>query len=171
MTASDGKSSLTGLVGNCTEVLLTDGALQELAPEVQKSVQEWLEWDPNATSRAAVQQLVTDKNAKELSALFHPRIAFGTAGELPIERVGRSPVPTEDSGFLLLRTGLRARMAPGYANMNELVVLQASQGLCKYMLEKNAHAKEQGIVIGSASQLFRSKSLKCVFSAQIRWAP
>jgi len=59
----------------------------------------------------------------ELRKMFFPRIAFGTAG-------------------------LRSRMAPGYGNINDLVVLQTTQGLAEYMLEVNPEAKAQGVVVG-----------------------
>jgi phosphomannomutase len=49
-----------------------------------------------------VKRLYENGNVAELTKLFLPRIAFGTAG-------------------------LRSRMAPGYANMNELVIIQTTQ--------------------------------------------
>ena len=44
--------------------------------------------------------------------------------------------------------GLRGRMAVGPANMNDLVVLQTTQGLAKYILAQDEHAKERGVVVG-----------------------
>ena len=39
-------------------------------------------------------------------------------------------------------------MGPGYSQMNDLVVIQASQGLCKYMETQIATCKKTGIVVG-----------------------
>jgi len=45
--------------------------------------------------------------------------------------------------------GLRAAMGAGYARMNDLTVIQASQGLATYMLSTlGEQAKEMGVVIG-----------------------
>jgi phosphomannomutase len=58
-----------------------------------------------------------------LKDMFFPRISFGTAG-------------------------LRARMAPGSKYMNELVVIQTSQGLCRYVQQHVPNYKQRGICIG-----------------------
>jgi hypothetical protein len=39
-------------------------------------------------------------------------------------------------------------MAPGYANMNDLVIIQASQGLLRYVEAEQKDAHERGVVIG-----------------------
>jgi phosphoglucomutase len=44
--------------------------------------------------------------------------------------------------------GLRGKMEAGWARMNDLTVIQASQGLCAYVLKNVAHAAERGVVIG-----------------------
>lgn len=44
--------------------------------------------------------------------------------------------------------GLRARMQAGFSSMNTLTVLQASQGLAKYVLRTVPEALDRGIVIG-----------------------
>lgn len=95
------------------------------ANPVEALVKEWLEWDRNLTTKKEIQALYDKGDFKELTARMLPRISFGTAG-------------------------LRARMQAGYANMNDLVVQQASQGLCLY-LEKLLGAKaaaQQGLVLG-----------------------
>jgi phosphomannomutase len=45
-------------------------------------------------------------------------------------------------------SGLRARMEAGFSRMNNLTVLQASQGLAVYMEKRVRNALERGIVIG-----------------------
>ena len=75
---------------------------------------QFISWDPNPVTRGQLQNLVDtyahdkDKLLKELKPMFDKRIAFGTAG-------------------------LRARMAPGYSRMNDLIILQTSQGLLSYL--------------------------------------
>lgn len=46
--------------------------------------------------------------------------------------------------------GLRGQMGPGYGKMNELTVLQATDGLCTYLVDVFGEdaARERGIVIG-----------------------
>ncbi|KAG0005924.1 Phosphoglucomutase-3 [Modicella reniformis] len=47
-----------------------------------------------------------------------------------------------------LRNRLRAAMEAGFSRMNDLTVIQASQGLCLHVLEHVQNAKERGVVIG-----------------------
>jgi len=98
----------------------------------------YLRGEEEATFRAQVEEMVQAKDEAALRAHFRPRIAFGTAG-------------------------LRARMAPGYHNINCLVVLQTSQAFARY-IEAQARAgagadeqaqkdavqrvHEQGLVLG-----------------------
>ena len=58
-----------------------------------------------------------------LEELFLTRLTFGTAG-------------------------LRGVMSAGYSRMNDLVIIQTSQGLAKYVNETCPKAKKAGVVIG-----------------------
>ncbi|KAI0284001.1 hypothetical protein BGY98DRAFT_949931 [Russula aff. rugulosa BPL654] len=60
---------------------------------------------------------------EELNKRLSSRIEFGTAG-------------------------LRGRMEAGWSRMNDLIVIQASQGLCAYVLEHVDDARHRGAVIG-----------------------
>ncbi|ORY87393.1 hypothetical protein BCR35DRAFT_320944 [Leucosporidium creatinivorum] len=91
--------------------------------QLDQAAAEWLRLDQNPTTRSEIEGLVSSKDYNELSARFSTRIAFGTAG-------------------------LRAKMAAGTAYMNDLVVIQATQGLVRYAAEHVEGAKERGIVIG-----------------------
>ncbi|XP_046388515.1 phosphoglucomutase-2 [Ischnura elegans] len=92
--------------------------------ELQQKISEWLVWDQNEKTRNEIQQLADAGNGKELQKLLLNRLAFGTAG-------------------------LRGRMGPGYSQMNDLVLIQTSQGLATYLLEQGpADAKKGGVVIG-----------------------
>ncbi|KAG8937277.1 Phosphoglucomutase-3 [Tulasnella sp. 418] len=89
----------------------------------QALVQEWLRLDQNPTTRDEIAQLATNGNETELRKRLATRIEFGTAG-------------------------LRGRMEAGFSRMNDLTVIQASQGLCAYVLQHVGDAKEKGVVIG-----------------------
>lgn len=73
----------------------------------EQLVADWLWLDPHG-STPEFEQL--RKDPARLKAAMSPRIAFGTAG-------------------------LRSEMGPGFAHMNDVTVLQASQGLVAYILE------------------------------------
>lgn len=93
----------------------------------------WSRNDPNPVTAQYVKNLIdlvdeqNDQALSELNALFpdtNQRISFGTAG-------------------------LRAAMAPGPLNMNDLTVVQTAQGLARYCLAN--HDKSSGkpcIVVG-----------------------
>ena len=96
-----------------------------------QSAKQAAKWDPNPATKAVIEKIVSDVESsadgaqETLMSAFGKRIAFGTAG-------------------------LRGPMAAGYANMNDLVVMQAAQGLVAYlqkMLGSDA-ACERGLVLG-----------------------
>lgn len=92
--------------------------------ELDKKVEEWLSWDRNEQTREEVQDLVQKGCHNELSKVLLNRISFGTAG-------------------------LRGKMGAGYSCMNDLVVIQAGQGLLKHLEETSSDVlKENGIVVG-----------------------
>ncbi|OGM41217.1 phosphoglucomutase [Aspergillus bombycis] len=93
--------------------------VDSLSPLIQK----WLEWDQDPTTRAEIQQLRDAGAVADLEQRLQNRIQFGTAG-------------------------LRGRMAAGFSCMNSLTVIQASQGLAKYLKEKHTDSASGGVVIG-----------------------
>ncbi|KYQ89432.1 phosphoglucomutase [Tieghemostelium lacteum] len=84
---------------------------------------KWLEWDKNEKNRKEIQHFVDEKNEQELRERLENRIQFGTAG-------------------------LRGPMKAGFANMNDLTVIQASQGLALYVKETIDSALTKGVVVG-----------------------
>ncbi len=76
--------------------------------KILKTAEEYVEWDPNEESRNTVANLLKENKTDELEAILSSRLVFGTAG-------------------------LRGPMGAGYNRMNELVVLQTTQGLIKYL--------------------------------------
>ncbi|ERL95094.1 hypothetical protein D910_12364 [Dendroctonus ponderosae] len=91
---------------------------------LQARVQEWLEWDRNPDTRAAISKLVDENNTKALTQKLLSRLSFGTAG-------------------------LRGKMSAGYSCMNDLVIIQTGQGFIKYLEQyKSDVLKGNGIVVG-----------------------
>ena len=91
--------------------------------KIEQLVKSWLSYDKFPNSRKEIETLWEQKNLKELQSRLAVRIDFGTAG-------------------------LRAKMAAGFACMNELIIVQTTQGLCAYMEEVDASLKQKGVVIG-----------------------
>ncbi|SCV69727.1 BQ2448_1121 [Microbotryum intermedium] len=90
---------------------------------IDAAVKEWLRLDRNTHTRQDIETLRDAGDYTELAKRFDRRIAFGTAG-------------------------LRARMQAGTSSMNDLVVLQATQGLASYVQEHVPDALRRGAVIG-----------------------
>lgn len=86
-------------------------------------VEEWLLLDQNAETRQEIQKLWSEGDTIELEKRMRKRIEFGTAG-------------------------LRGKMQAGWSRMNDLIIIQASQGLCAYVLAHVENARERGIVVG-----------------------
>ncbi|KAJ5885218.1 hypothetical protein N7495_009728 [Penicillium taxi] len=86
-------------------------------------VQTWLLWDQDSKTRSEVEKLRDAGASEELETLLRKRIEFGTAG-------------------------LRGRMSAGFSRMNSLTVIQASQGLAKYIKTRKPQIASKGVVIG-----------------------
>ena len=72
---------------------------------------------------AEIEQLLANGDSAKLSKIFAERMEFGTAG-------------------------LRGVMSAGPSRMNDLTIIQTSQGMAKYLLECFEDVKTQGIAIG-----------------------
>lgn len=82
---------------------------------------KWLAQDQDHDTRREIEDLVITNDVTGLESRLRHRIAFGTAG-------------------------LRASMQAGFSHMNSLIVLQASHGLARYIIEQNA--PKFSVVIG-----------------------
>ena len=93
--------------------------------KIAELAQGWLKIDPNPTTRAKVQALVDAGDGAALGKAMGSRMAFGTAG-------------------------LRGPMGAGYSCMNEVTVLQCTQGIVAYLQKTNStdDLKTKGVVIG-----------------------
>lgn len=79
----------------------------------------------NESNLEEIRLLVENKNWECLRNRLQTRLAFGTAG-------------------------LRGVMQAGFNAMNDLVVIQTAQGLCKYLIKcySNTEDRARGIVVG-----------------------
>eukprot|EP01102_Stenamoeba_stenopodia_P009633 TRINITY_DN2850_c0_g1_i1.p1 TRINITY_DN2850_c0_g1~~TRINITY_DN2850_c0_g1_i1.p1 ORF type:complete len:435 (-),score=108.51 TRINITY_DN2850_c0_g1_i1:45-1310(-) len=93
--------------------------------QLDELVERWLRWDPDPVTRTEIEGLRDAQDYKTLSDRLSTRIAFGTAG-------------------------LRGAMQAGFNSMNVLTVVQASQGLARYMFEVfgEEETKKRGLVVG-----------------------
>jgi len=93
--------------------------------ELLCEAQWWQSHDFNPETRAAVEAMISHGDEEALAAAFGSRISFGTAG-------------------------LRAEMGPGLSRMNDLVVIQAAQGVMTYLQASMGlpEVQNRGIVIG-----------------------
>jgi len=99
-------------------------AQQRLA-RIKSQAQQYIEWEPYADFSQQVSTALKTNDTATLLAMFGQRIAFGTAG-------------------------LRSAMRGGYAFMNDLIILQTTQGLIRYLetlLGADA-AHSAGVIIG-----------------------
>ncbi|EIM85880.1 uncharacterized protein STEHIDRAFT_121879 [Stereum hirsutum FP-91666 SS1] len=107
---------------------------------LEELVNEWLRLDQNPKTRREIEILWEHKEIDELESRLRTRIEFGTAG-------------------------LRGRMEAGWARMNDLIIIQASQGLCSYVLQAVNNAAERGIVIGHDHRHHSSRWAKLTAAA------
>ncbi|KAL5460508.1 hypothetical protein EMCRGX_G033959 [Ephydatia muelleri] len=109
--------------------VLQDSWEVDVSFDTQRLVRNWLDLDRNPVTRSEIVALANGGNENELKARLSTRMAFGTAG-------------------------LRSKMGAGYTRMNDLTVIQTTQGLCCYLLEKFGvdACKNRGVVVGYDSR-------------------
>ncbi|XP_060903307.1 glucose 1,6-bisphosphate synthase [Labrus mixtus] len=92
-------------------------------PQLDKYVHQWLSWDKNLRTRAQVESLLADSRHDDLRMRLCSRMSFGTAG-------------------------LRAPMGAGFNRINDLTIIQSTQGLYSYLSRCFADFSSRGVVIG-----------------------
>ncbi|KAM4589105.1 glucose 1,6-bisphosphate synthase [Fundulus diaphanus] len=92
-------------------------------PQLDTAVQQWLDWDRNPWTRAQVDSLVAGGCLDELRSRLCGRMSFGTAG-------------------------LRAPMGAGFNRINDLTIIQSTQGLYVYLCRCFADLSSRGVVVG-----------------------
>ncbi|RMZ73679.1 phosphoglucomutase [Pyrenophora seminiperda CCB06] len=111
-----------------------------MAKDIKELAKEWLELDEDKTTTDEIYKLLVNGNNDELEKRLRNRIAFGTAG-------------------------LRGPMQGGFACMNSLTVIQASQGLAAYLLKTEKNVKKRGVVIGRDARHNSDKFAKLTAAA------
>ncbi|XP_041052152.1 phosphoglucomutase-2 isoform X1 [Carcharodon carcharias] len=91
--------------------------------DLDRAIVQWLEWDKNPKTLAEVRQLNCDGDIEQLQECFGSRMKFGTAG-------------------------MRSIMGPGFSHMNDLTIIQTTQGLCRCLEKSFPDVKDRGVVIG-----------------------
>lgn len=91
--------------------------------KLNHAIKQWLQFDKNPQTLAAVRAMLKGGSVEELRRCFGARMEFGTAG-------------------------LRAAMGPGISCMNDLTIIQTTQGLCRYLEQRFSDLKARGVVIG-----------------------
>ncbi|OXA53066.1 phosphoglucomutase-2 [Folsomia candida] len=94
-------------------------------PLLAQRVQEYMAWDKNPQTLKSLRKLIDCKSTDSLSKVLETRLQFGTAG-------------------------LRGVMGAGFNAMNDLVIIQTTQGFLKYLQTqfKEEDLLTRGVVIG-----------------------
>lgn len=95
---------------------------KDCCADLQVKIDNWLKWDKNEETRAQIEQLVAVNDCKSLKARMNGRLVFGTAG-------------------------IRSPMEAGFGRLNDLTILQITNGFAKYMLTQFP-GECNGIAIG-----------------------
>uniref|UniRef100_A0A672L6J2 Phosphoglucomutase 2-like 1 n=1 Tax=Sinocyclocheilus grahami TaxID=75366 RepID=A0A672L6J2_SINGR len=90
---------------------------------LDKAVHQWMAWDKNPQTWKQMESLVREGRVVELRRRLCSRMTFGTAG-------------------------LRAEMGAGFACINDLTVIQSTQGMYKYLAKYVPDLKKRGLVVG-----------------------
>jgi phosphoglucomutase len=116
---------------------------------IRDLVRRWLTWDMDPSTRVQIEALAASQQWPVLEQLLRTHIQFGTAG-------------------------LRGPMRAGFANINCLTVIQASQGIANYLASSSSNFSSLLVVIGYdtrhqspnfarlASNAFKSKRIKTI---------
>ncbi|NXP81669.1 PGM2L synthase, partial [Ramphastos sulfuratus] len=91
--------------------------------QLDKAVWQWLSWDKNQKTKEQIQELLRAGQLQELRARLCQRLKFGTAG-------------------------LRAPMGAGFSRINDLTIIQATQGIYRYLEQRCPGLRLRGFVVG-----------------------
>ena len=86
-------------------------------------IKQWQEWDENPVTKTEIDKLVEKKEWENLEKIMMKRLEFGTAG-------------------------IRGRMGAGFGQMNDLVIIQVTQGLLAHLRSDQPDLASKGVVLG-----------------------
>ncbi|KAF4009295.1 hypothetical protein G4228_000077 [Cervus hanglu yarkandensis] len=92
-------------------------------PQLDTAIGQWLRWDKNPKTKEQIENLLRNGMNKELRDRLCCRMTFGTAG-------------------------LRSAMGAGFCYINDLTVIQSTQGMYKYLERCFSDFKQRGFVVG-----------------------
>ncbi|EPQ08325.1 Glucose 1,6-bisphosphate synthase [Myotis brandtii] len=92
-------------------------------PQLDTAIGQWLRWDKNPKTKEQIENLLRNGMNKELRDRLCCRMTFGTAG-------------------------LRSAMGAGFCYINDLTVIQSTQGMYKYLERCFSDFKQRGVVVG-----------------------
>uniref|UniRef100_A0A8C5MHR2 Phosphoglucomutase 2 like 1 n=1 Tax=Leptobrachium leishanense TaxID=445787 RepID=A0A8C5MHR2_9ANUR len=91
--------------------------------QLDAAIRQWLHWDRNPKTRAQIEMLLHNGMNKELRDRLCSRMSFGTAG-------------------------LRSAMGAGFSCINDLTIIQTTQGMYHYLARSFPDLRQRGLVIG-----------------------
>ncbi|KAM9468860.1 glucose 1,6-bisphosphate synthase isoform 2-T2 [Clarias gariepinus] len=100
-----------------------NGLLSTGDATLDKLVNQWICWDKNAATQAQIKRLVQETRVEELRRRLCSRMTFGTAG-------------------------LRAAMGAGFSRVNDLTIIQSTQGMYVYLAKCFPDLRSRGLVVG-----------------------
>lgn len=139
-------------------------ACEHISKEARAKVIEYLSWDPRPETQKETAELLekaaSPDVAKQIENRFLKRLEFGTAG-------------------------LRGAMGCGFNCMNDLTVIQASQGVATYFLQQygSEECARRGVVLGfdgrhnsqryahATAAVFLSKGFKVYLNSKVTATP
>ena len=81
---------------------------ENIDSSLRELVDKWMRWDKNPDTLTEVTNLVNSNQWDRLGKMMNKRLEFGTAG-------------------------IRGRMGAGFGQMNDLVIIQVTQGLLEHL--------------------------------------
>jgi len=91
--------------------------------ELSLLIKKWQEWDLNTDTLKEINTLVENHEWEKLQKILMKRLEFGTAG-------------------------IRGRMGAGFGQMNDLVIIQVTQGLLAHLKTEDPDLCSKGVVFG-----------------------
>jgi phosphoglucomutase len=131
--------------------------MENLEPSVSVKINQWLEGNYDAETKAAIQNLLDTESSTELTDSFYRDLEFGTGG-------------------------LRGTMGPGTNRINKYTIGSATQGLCNYLIKKYPGEKIKVAVAhdsrnksdyfaGITAEVFSANGIHVYFFKELRPTP